>query len=89
VTNLVKRIRVLLTAAPTWLAGAAVIVSAFNDEIGEAFPGSAEAVATVATPVLAAIGAAIAIVRRVTPVLASERGLLPVDHGDDQGGGVG
>lgn len=75
----VKRVRVLLTAAPTYLAGAAVVVSAFNDEIGSAFPGVADEVAAIAAPALAGIAAAIAIVRRVTPVAVQERGLLPLE----------
>lgn len=90
-SGFVARVRVLLGAAPTWLTTAAVVVSAFNDEIGEAFPGAADEVAAVAAPVLAAIGAAIAIVRRVTPVAKDQRGLLPSapSDGDEFGGAVG
>lgn len=88
-TGFVKRVRVLLRAAPTWLVGAAIVVSSFSEEVGSRFPGSSDEIAAVAGPVLAGIAAAVAIVRRVTPVVAAERGLLPVEPVDDAfGGGV-
>lgn len=76
-SDLVKRIQVLLRAAPTYLMGAAIVVSAVSDEIAKAFPDTAAGVARVAAPVLAGIAALVAIVRRVTPVATGDRGLLP------------
>lgn len=76
-SNLIARIRVLLTAAPTWITAFSTIVVAFSDEISAAFPASNEEVARWSLIVLAALTAAGNIVRRVTPVLAGERGLLP------------
>ena len=77
-TKLLARIRVLLTAAPTWLAGAAVVVGAVSDEVAKAVPdGWQDNVIAIGGPVLAVIGAATAIVRRVTPVFGADRGLLP------------
>lgn len=74
---MLERIRVLLTAAPTYLTGAAVVVTAVSEEIGEEFPHLDGTVTAWATPVLAVIATAIAIVRRVTPVLKTQRGLVP------------
>ncbi len=72
---MLTKIRTLLGAAPTYLTAAAVVVAAISEEIGEAFPGIDGDVTKIAGPVLAAIAAAIAIVRRVTPVVPAERGL--------------
>lgn len=81
--KILERIRVLLTAAPTYLTAAAVVVAAVAEEIGEAFPGVDGTVAGWAAPVLAGIAAIIAIVRRVSPVVAAERGLLPSAPGGE------
>jgi hypothetical protein len=80
-TNLLKRIRVLLSAAPTYLAGAAVVVAAVSDEVAKAVPeGWQDNVVSVGAPILAGLAAITAIVRRVTPVFAEHRGLIPVDE---------
>jgi hypothetical protein len=71
------RIRALLTAAPTWITSAAAVVVILRDTIAEHFPGAADDVVAIATPVLAVLVAAHQIVRRVSPVLKAERGLLP------------
>lgn len=77
-SKLIKRIRVLLTAAPTYLAGAAVVVAAVSDEVAKAVPdGWQDNVVAIGAPVLAALAAVTAIVRRVTPVFGAARGLLP------------
>jgi len=71
------RLRVLLNAAPTYLVAAAIVVTAVSSEIADAFPGNAATVVTkIAGYLLAGIGAATGIVRRVTPVLPAERGLI-------------
>lgn len=75
ISKLISKARTLWRAAPTYLAGAAVGVTAASDEISKRFPGSAETVSHWAIPILAGLGAAIAIVRRVTPVLKNQRGL--------------
>lgn len=76
--KILARVKVVVTAAPTYLVGAAAVVTAFSEEIAKILPaGAGEAVARVALVVLSAIAAAIAIIRRVTPVLAIQRGLLP------------
>ena len=71
------RIQVLLRAVPTYLTLAAVIVTILSQELADALPGNAATVVVkVAGVTLTVIGAATAIVRRVTPVLENERGLL-------------
>jgi hypothetical protein len=80
--KLLARTRVLLSAAPTWLAGAGVVVGALSEEIAEALPTGdlSDTVTQIGVAVLGAIAAATAIVRRVTPVFGAARGLLPVDE---------
>ncbi len=79
--NLITRTRTLLTAAPTWLAGAGIVVAAVSEEIVEVLPDSWDAgVTRVGVVVLAAIVAATNIVRRVSPVFGADRGLLPLDE---------
>jgi hypothetical protein len=70
-------VRVVLTAAPTYLTGAATAIAFAKDEIAETFPAAAEPVARWAVPVAAGLLCAARIIRRVTPVLPEERGLLP------------
>lgn len=76
--KLLARIRVILTAAPTWLVFAALTVPIVTEEVAKVLPASwAERVVTIGGYVVGWLGAAIAIVRRVTTVLPSERGILP------------
>lgn len=67
-----KRVRVVLREAVTWLVFAGIVASAVAAEI----PG---AVAEWAVRIGAWLATAVAIIRRVTPVLPSERGILPRD----------
>lgn len=76
--KLIARLKVLLGAAPTYLAAAGVIIALLSDELGKLAPSGWQDNAIQALGVLAGIiAAATAIVRRVTPVLnKSEIGLL-------------
>jgi hypothetical protein len=74
-SSIATKIKVVLKALPTWLTGIAVAVTAVSSEISDKFPQAAKGVAAVAVPVLAALAAAISIIRRVTPVLDSQVGL--------------
>jgi hypothetical protein len=68
--------RTLFTALPTYLSLAAVVVTTFSEEIAAVLsPSKGEALTRLAVTVLAWLTAAANIVRRVTPVLPSERGL--------------
>jgi hypothetical protein len=75
--NLLARVRVVLTAAPTYLTAAATAIALAREEIAATFPTAAEPIARWAVPVAAALLCAARIIRRVTPVLPEERGLLP------------
>ncbi len=76
--KLLARARVILTAAPTYLVAAGTVVAMVADEVSKVLPaGWQDNAAQAAGFVLGIIGAAIAIVRRVTPVLPAERGILP------------
>jgi hypothetical protein len=78
VPGTIARIKVLATAAVTWLLVASTIVTIASEEIAAVLPaGTATTVGAVALKVVAVIGAAVAIIRRVTPVLPDQRGLLP------------
>jgi len=80
--NLIARARVILTAAPTYLVAAGAVVSIVADEVSKVLPaGWQDNAAQIAGAVAGVIGAAVLIVRRVTPVLISERGLLSPPDG--------
>lgn len=71
------KVVVVLRAAPTWLTAAAVVLTTSAEEIGGLLPDGGEALGQLVVRVVAWIGAAIVIIRRVTPVAPDERGLLP------------
>jgi len=74
------RIRVLLGAAPTWIAAAGIISAAVIEEVAKLLPsGWQDNAAQIAGYSAAVIASATAIVRRVTPVFGIERGILPLD----------
>ena len=78
--NLIARIKVVLAAAVTWIVVASTVVTLASDEIAEVLPaGDAETVGAVAAKIVAVLGAAVAIIRRVQPVIESERGILPTE----------
>lgn len=79
---LVERIKVVAGAAVTWLVAASVMITIFSEEIGGLLNNdTAAAFASWATTAVGWLGAAVAIIRRVTPVLPEERGVLPVSEG--------
>jgi len=72
------RVRVVLSSVVTWLTLASAAVLIFSEEIAAVLPeGPAADLGEWALRVVAWLGAAVAIIRRVTPVPESERGLLP------------
>lgn len=72
------RLRVILTAAVTWLLVAQATLVGFADQLGPFIPTPwADRVNAALISALAVIAAIITIIRRVTPVLPSERGILP------------
>lgn len=76
--NTLARAAVVLRAAPTYLVTAAAVVTIITDEVADELPTSAaEAVVRWGGKVVSVIGAAVAIVRRSTPVIEGQRGLLP------------
>lgn len=75
--KVLARIRVVLTAAPTYLTALAVILTIFADEITELLPeGPAGQLSDWVVIVTGWLTAAVNIIRRVTPVIPDERGLL-------------
>jgi small neutral amino acid transporter SnatA (MarC family) len=77
-SNFIARTKVVLSAAVTWLVVAAAVLAIIAEELAKVLPdGPGQAVARVLGIALMAIGCAIAIIRRVTPVLPDERGILP------------
>lgn len=71
------RIKVILTALPTWMTAIAVTITALSPLIARMFPNDAETVARVAVAVVAGLASAIAIIRKVAPVLPDQVGILP------------
>lgn len=72
---MIEKLKVIASAAVTWLIAASVVVSAVAPQLAELFPQSAEDITTWAARVVAWLGAAVLIVRRVTPVPADQRGI--------------
>lgn len=73
----IARAKVVFNAAPTYLVAASAIAIIVSDEVSTVLPaGAATVVAAVTLKVVAVLGAAVSIIRRVKPVLPSERGIL-------------
>lgn len=73
------RIVVILKAAPTYLVLASTVLTVIADELAKVLPTPwAERLTAWVITITAALAAAIAIIRRVTPVLPEERCILPV-----------
>lgn len=77
VVDVLERLRVLAGTAVTYLVAAAVGLSAAADELAATGPDGGETAVAWLLRVVAWVGAAVAVVRRVTPVPSGERGLLP------------
>ncbi len=77
--DLLARVRVVLRAAPTWLTAAAVVLTAAAHEISTIAPAGGEDVVRWLVTAAGWLASAVMIIRRVTPVDASDRGLLPGD----------
>lgn len=77
-TRLLARVRVILRAAPTYLVAASAVVSIVVEEIADELPsGWQDNAVGIGGKIVAVLGAAVLIIRRVTPVVAAERGILP------------
>ena len=73
---MLARLRVILSAAPTYILLVAFIVRAILEEVAQG-AGLPSWVAAGGAALLAGLGALVAIIRRVTEVLPSARGMLP------------
>lgn len=79
-TKLIARLKVFFGALPTWLVIASAVITIFSEEIASVLPaGPGETIGRIAVILLAVIGAALNIVRRVTPVIAAQRGLDAIE----------
>ncbi len=77
-----KRVAIVAKAVPTYLVAAALVVSIATQEISEELDGDAkQQVVRIGGKVAAWLGAAVAIIRRSTPVIKAQRGLLEPDSG--------
>lgn len=76
-SDLIARARVVLRAAPTWLTAVSVVLTAAAREISTVAPDGGEDVVRWLVTAAAWLASAVAIIRRVTPVPAQERGVLP------------
>lgn len=68
---MIERIRTIATASVTWLTFAGVVATAAVDELAD-WPDLAD----VAGHIAIAVGVAVAIIRRVTPVATADRGIV-------------
>lgn len=71
-----ERIRTILTAVVTWLVVAGTVGAIFVDEL-TAVIGADHVVVNLIARAGVVIATAVSIIRRVTPVLPQERGVLP------------
>lgn len=74
-SKLITRIKVVLTAAPTYLVLFSTAVSLASKEISDLLPGQAESIARWTAPIVTALAVAVVIVRSVTTVLPEHRNL--------------
>jgi VanZ family protein len=73
-----SRVKVVLTAAVTYITIIQAALVIFADEIAQLFAdGTAAGVINVIVRAGAVLTAVVSIIRRVTPVLPSDRGILP------------
>jgi len=78
VTELIEKAKVVAQAAVTWLVFASVVLTFAAGEIASVVPGeTGETITEWVLRIVAWIGVAVGIIRRVTPVAKDERGLLP------------
>lgn len=72
------RLKVILSEVTTYLVAAGAVVGIVADEVGQVLPaGWQDNAVQIGGAVVGVIGAAVAIIRRVTPVLPADRGILP------------
>jgi hypothetical protein len=77
--DFLTRVKVVLGNISTWLIAAAAVISIFAEEIVKVLPEDWEgSVSQAVVVILGVITAAVAIIRRVTPVIGEQQGLLPV-----------
>lgn len=77
-SKLIARIKVILTAFPTYATAAAVVLTFVGAQIADNFDGDiAKWITRIVAGLVTAIGVAIAVVRHVTTVLPAQRGILP------------
>jgi hypothetical protein len=74
-SKILTRIKVVLTAAPTYLVLASTAVSLASGQIAELLPGQAEEITRWTAPIVTALAVAVVIVRSVTTVLPEHRKL--------------
>jgi len=74
-SKILTRIKVVLSAAPTYLVLASTAITATSGEIAAQLPGYADLITRISAPVLSALAVAIIIVRSVTTVLPEHRKL--------------
>lgn len=76
--KVLARLVVLLRAVPTWATIGALAAPIVAEELSQVLPAPwSERVTALGLTVAGALGAIVTIVRRVTPVVESQRGILP------------
>lgn len=77
-SKFIERVKVVLTAAPTYLVAIAGFLTAVREEAIDQLPEAWQVPAASAiTQALVIIGTAVLIIRQVTPVPPEQRGVLP------------
>lgn len=76
-SKLMAKVKVVLTALPTYMTAAAVIITIAANQLAELLPDKTAGIVQWSATIVGFLTAAIAVIRKVTPVLPSQTGLLP------------
>lgn len=77
--NFWAKVRVVLSAAVTYITIITVAATAFVSQFGDLLPDSWHWITDWILKAVVVLAGAVAIIRRVTPVLPADRGILPND----------
>jgi hypothetical protein len=71
------KVKVVLTALPTYMTALAVIVTIVARQLADVLPDKAAGIVQWSATIVAFLTAAVTVIRNVTPVLPIQRGVLP------------
>lgn len=76
-SKLMAKVKVVLTALPTYMTAAAIAITLIAHQLAEVLPDKAAGIVQWSAIIAGFLTTAVTVITRVTPVLPSQRGLLP------------